>query len=133
MHECGSCGCNWQCGILIEPQSIPIMKGAMDDAKPTSPTFDAGTVGQRWAEIVAQVTQRHARIVVEAEGEPVMAIVPLADLQRLAQLDEERAQFLAALERTQAGFAEVSDDELADEIERALVIVRATPNDLRHP
>ena len=109
------------------------MKGVMVDSKHSSQALDAGIVTQQWEQIVAQVTQRHVRIVVEAEGTPVMAIVPLADLQRLAQLDEERAQFLAALARTQALFADVPDGDLASEIDRALVAARTTTNGPYHP
>jgi hypothetical protein len=40
---------------------------------------------------------------------------------------QRRAQILAALDRTQEAFADVPDDELAAEIEKALAAIRAAP------
>jgi prevent-host-death family protein len=90
---------------------------------------DTATVSQDWSEIVEQVTRQRARVLVEADGVPVAAIVSVADLRRLSQLDEQRAQFLATLERTQDAFADVPDAELTEEIAQALAAVRGTPND----
>jgi PHD/YefM family antitoxin component YafN of YafNO toxin-antitoxin module len=96
-------------------------------AESTAPPLavSATTVRQEWSSIVERITQQHARILVEEDGTAVAAIVSVADLQHLSLLDEQRARFLAAMDRTQAAFADVPDDELAEEIEKALAAARA--------
>lgn len=97
----------------------------MTDPTPPIQTLDAATIRQQWTAVVEQVARQHSRVLVEEDGIAVAAIVPMADLQRLAQLDEQRKQFLDALDRSQEAFADVPDDELAEEIDKALAAVRA--------
>ncbi len=45
-----------------------------------------------------------------------------------ANLSELRAQLLAALERTQEAFADLPDEELTNEIGKAIAAARAKPH-----
>ena len=102
------------------------MRGvSMSDTSVPLEAFSSTIVREEWGSIVERITRQNIRVLVEDDGVAVAAIVPVGDLQRLTLLDAQRAQFLAALDRTQAAFADVPDEELAEEIEKALAAARA--------
>lgn len=97
----------------------------MSESTPTLQTLDTTTVQQEWEALLGQVARRQTRVLVEEDGLAVAALIPVADLQRLAQLDEQRAQFLETLDEIQAAFADIPDEELEREIAAAIAAVRA--------
>jgi prevent-host-death family protein len=74
--------------------------------------------------LVEHVDRDGARILVERDGTPVAAIVSAADLERLAQLDDQDRAASAVLAAMRAPFAETPPDEIELEAERAVAAVR---------
>ena len=74
--------------------------------------------------LLNRVYRERTRILVEKSGIPVAALIPLADLERLEQFDQERAESLALLDSMRAPFRTTPADEIEREVERALAEVR---------
>ncbi len=66
-----------------------------------------------------------ARVLVEANGEMVAAIVPASDLERLNRFDAEVSADLAVLEASQAAFADLPEDQRETKVAEAVAAARA--------
>jgi prevent-host-death family protein len=91
-------------------------------------TIERVTVDQAmesFGQLLDRVGRSTARVIVEEDGTPVAAIVSREDLERLARLDDERAERFAILDDVQAAFAGVPEEEIERETARALAKVRA--------
>ncbi len=97
----------------------------MREHQPMTETLKASEVRQQWSDVVNKVARREARVVVEKSGVPVAAVVSADDLARLQQLDAEREQAFAALDRIGAAFKDVPAEEIEREVAKALAEVRA--------
>jgi prevent-host-death family protein len=93
--------------------------------QPTTQTMKISTVRAELNSLVNQVYRKETRVVVEKSGIPVAALVSTDDLERLDQLDRERAARFAILDEFRAAFKDVPPEELELEAERALAEVRA--------
>ena len=80
---------------------------------------------ERISEVISRVAFGGERIVLSRNGKPQVAVVSLADLERLKRMDPEleraRTRALEALAQIQAGsakngVAELTDDDVAAEI-----------------
>ncbi|MCX6020770.1 MAG: type II toxin-antitoxin system Phd/YefM family antitoxin [Chloroflexi bacterium] len=96
----------------------------MREQEPTTQTMKASDARQNWSQVLNQVFRGETRVLVEKSGIPVAAIISAEDFQRLSRFDEQRRQEFKALFATQAAFQDVPDDELEQEITRALAEVR---------
>jgi prevent-host-death family protein len=94
-------------------------------AQPPTETLKISQVRQGLNALVNRVHRRETRVRIEKNGIPVAAIVSARDLQRLEQLDRERAEQFKVLEEIGAAFKDVPFDELEREIARAIAEVRA--------
>ncbi len=97
----------------------------MSTPSPTTETMKISEVKQQFNRLVNRVYRHETRIVVEKSGIPVAGLVSAEDLQRLDQLDRERAERFSILEEFGAAFKDVPAEELEREVERALAEVRA--------
>src|SRR5581483_6822978 len=86
-------------------------RSGMSEQAPTVQTVSASKARQEWSELLDQVYRRHARVLVEAEGVPVAAIVSAEDLEQLTHLEAQREADLGLLDETQAAFAGVPAEE----------------------
>ncbi len=94
-------------------------------AQPITQTMKISDVKQQLNSLVNRVYRRETRIVVEKSSIPVAGIVSAHDLQRLDQLDRERAERFKILHEIGEAFKDVPFEELERETARALAEVRA--------
>jgi prevent-host-death family protein len=85
----------------------------------SSRTMNVSEARRQFSEILNAVHRDDSRIVVEKNGIPVAAIVPIWANDLAARHEESREKLLQILTRTSAGFQDVSEEELEREIERA--------------
>lgn len=97
----------------------------MTRAEPQTETIDAGAAREQWDELLERVRTGGARFLVEREGEPIAALISARDLEVFERYQHERAEDFKALDRMRAAFADVPDDEIEREIEKALAKTRA--------
>jgi prevent-host-death family protein len=96
--------------------------------QPITQNMDIADVEDSLPSVVTQVSRKEARVIVEKGGEPVAAIVSMEDWRKLARLEAEREERFAVLERARAAFADVPDEEIEAEFDRALAETRAGAN-----
>jgi hypothetical protein len=77
------------------------------------------------ASLIDAIQGRETRILIEAEGVPVAALVSIEDLQQLVSLDKERAERWQILEAMRAPFRRVPTEEIEREAAKAIAEVRA--------
>jgi prevent-host-death family protein len=94
-------------------------------AQPPTETLKLSQVRQGLNALVNRVHRRETRVRIEKNGIPVAAIVSAQDLQRLEQLDRERAEHIKALYEFAAGFADQTPEEIERETAKAIAEVRA--------
>jgi prevent-host-death family protein len=82
-------------------------------------------VKARLSSLVNEVYRKETRVLIEKAGIPVAALVSIEDLERLAQLDMERAERRRVLESMREPFRGVPAEEIERETEKAVAEVRA--------
>lgn len=97
----------------------------MREREPMMQTMKASEARQQFAQVLNKVFRREARVLVEKSGIPVAAIVSAQDLERLNRLDAERGERFKVIDEMRAAFADVPEEELEREVDRALAEVRA--------
>lgn len=100
----------------------------MRERNPMTETINASQVRQQWSRLINKVFRGETRVVVEKSGIPVAAIISAEDLSRLNQLEDERRQRFAVLERTWRAFEDVRPEQLEAEVERAVREMRQARN-----
>ena len=94
-------------------------------ARPVTETMKITDVKQGLNALVNRVHRHETRVLIEKSGIPVAGIVSAQGLQRLEQLDRERADQFKVLKEIGAAFKDVPSEELEREIARAITEVRA--------
>jgi hypothetical protein len=93
--------------------------------EPTVRTIDADEAGRQWPALLDEVARSHNRMIVERDGQPVAAVIPVADLHSLRRLDEQRERDFVLIRRMEAAFEDVPFEEIEREAAKALAEVRA--------
>jgi prevent-host-death family protein len=93
--------------------------------EPANRTMKISDVKARLSSLVNEVYRQETRVLVEKAGIPVAALVSVQDLQRLAQLDDERAERRRVLESMREPFRGVPAEEIEREMAKAVAEVRA--------
>lgn len=88
--------------------------------QPAVETMTVSQARQQFSETLNRVYKGEARVIVEKNGIPVAAIVPMADVRAAEEKEGHRRALLQALKGAQAGFADVSEEEAEREIANAL-------------
>jgi prevent-host-death family protein len=96
----------------------------MREQHPMTQTMKISTVRAELNTLVNRVYRHETRVVVEKSGIPVAAIVSTDDLERLDQLDRERAERFAVVDEVRAAFAGVPEEEIERETDRILAANR---------
>jgi prevent-host-death family protein len=96
----------------------------MREREPMTKTMKATEARQQFSQLLNQVFRRETRVVVEKSGIPVAAIISATDLERLNQLEAQRAERFKALDATREAFRDVPDDELEAEVAKAVASAR---------
>jgi antitoxin (DNA-binding transcriptional repressor) of toxin-antitoxin stability system len=87
---------------------------------PATETMSISAVKSRLNSLVNEIYRNEKRILVEKSGIPVAGIVPLADLRRLARLDEMDREADEILEAMRAPFDGVPAEEIERQTERII-------------
>jgi len=92
-------------------------------ALPKTPRVETMSVSEsrrQYSEILNRVYRDNDRVVIEKNGIPVAAIVPMRDMQDAEVRQEQREAVLQAFRDVQQAFADVPADELERELDKAL-------------
>jgi prevent-host-death family protein len=90
----------------------------------TTETMNAEDSRKQFSEILDRVQRDDERVVIEKDGVPVAAVVPISVLQADEEREQARQRALASLREAQAGFADVDEEEAEREIAKALEEIR---------
>lgn len=92
--------------------------------EPTPRTMTAQEARESWDDLVQSVRDERTRVVVEQDGKPAVAVVPLADLARLTGIGEDRIEVWLAFAPLAQALKEVPEDEVEHEVARAVAEAR---------
>ena len=101
------------------------MDDAMSAENPQTRTMPIAEVKRTLSRLVDEVQRGQARILIEKSGVPAAALVSDADLSRLEQIDQLRAERTQILEDMREPFRGVSAEEIEREATKAIAEVRA--------
>ena len=87
--------------------------------------LEADAIPERWNEIVDQLDRRGGRIVVKRDGKVVAAVISALDLERLQQVDRQRAELRKVVDEIRARNADMDPDEVERDIAEAIEEMRA--------
>jgi hypothetical protein len=96
----------------------------MRGSTPDISTLQVSELERRLRDLVRDMSRREVRIVVEDDGVPVAAVIPIGDLQRLLRLDESDREAREVLEAMRAPFADVPVEEIDRQTERIIADIR---------
>jgi len=97
----------------------------MREQIPMTQTMKISDVKNTLSSLVNQVYRKETRVLVEKSGIPVAAIISANDLARFAQLEREREERFAVIDRMRDAFQNVPTEELEREAERSVAEARA--------
>ena len=92
-------------------------------AKPNK-RMSASDARQHFSGMVNEIVQEGTRVVIEKNGAPVVAVVPIIDLIRLRSLDEKNSETAALLEMIGRPFRDVPVEEFEAEVEKIMAELR---------
>lgn len=92
----------------------------MPTAAPVAQTMKLSDVKTQLSGLVTEVSLGKTRVLIEENGVPVAALVSIADLERLARWEREKAERWKAIEAIGAAFADVPLEELEAQINRIM-------------
>ena len=90
----------------------------------TTQTKKISDVKNQLSSLVNDVYRNEIRILIEKSGIPVAAIISVNDLKRYAQLEREREEHFAVIDRMREAFADVPPEEIEREAERSVAAAR---------
>jgi prevent-host-death family protein len=97
----------------------------MRDQAPVIQTMKISDVKSKLSSVINEVFREETRVLVEKSGIPVAAIISAEDLKRFGQLEREREESFAVIDRVREGFADVSPEEIEAETDRIIARNRA--------
>jgi prevent-host-death family protein len=92
--------------------------------RPKTESVKASEARQNWSKLLNKVYGGDVRLLVEKDGIPVAGIVSAADLERFALLEAEHERSFAVIDEIREAFRDVPEEELDQEIERAVAAAR---------
>lgn len=90
----------------------------MREQAPMTQTMKISDVKNRLSSLVNAVYRKETRVLVEKSGIPVAALVSVDDLKRLSQLEREREERFAVIDRMREAFQDVPPEEIERETDR---------------
>lgn len=97
----------------------------MQTKQSESRTMSASEVRSHWSEVVEDVHREGRRVIVERSGIPVVAVVSIEELRLLDRIWAARREEFRFLEEMWETFADVPQDVLDREVEKAVAEARA--------
>jgi prevent-host-death family protein len=95
---------------------------ALPEQRPTE-TMNESQSREQYSEILDRVQRDEEQIIIEKNGVPVAAIVPMSVLRDAESTARRRANLRAAFESTREEFRDIPPDEIEREIEKAIAEV----------
>lgn len=105
----------------------------MRSQAPTTQTMKISDVKNTLSSLITTVYRKERRVLVEKSGIPVAAIISADDLARLEQLELEREERFAVLDRMREAFEDVPPEEIEREAERSVAAARERLRRASHP
>jgi prevent-host-death family protein len=102
----------------------------MREQEPMTQTMKISDVKNTLSSLVNKVYRKETRVLVEKSGIPVAAIISADDLKRFAQLEREREQRFAIIDRAREAFAGIPSEEIEAETDRIIARNRAALDDV---
>ena len=96
----------------------------MREPQPMTQTMKISEVKNTLSSLVNKVYRKETRVLVEKSGIPVAAIISADDLQRFAQLERERDERFAVIDRMREAFKDIPPEEIEREAERSVAAAR---------
>jgi prevent-host-death family protein len=97
----------------------------MREQEPMTQTMKISEVKNTLSSLVNKVYRKETRVLVEKSGIPVAAIISADDLRRFAQLEREREEHFAVIDRMREAFKDVPAEEIEAETDRIIARNRA--------
>jgi prevent-host-death family protein len=97
----------------------------MPKTEATTKTTNLSDAANRLADLLGEVGSGKTRVLIEDAGVLVAAIVPVADVARLVQLDRDRAERFTIVDELREAFQGVSAEEIERETDRIIARLRA--------
>jgi len=89
----------------------------------TTETMSVSESRRQYSEVLNRVYRDEEQIIIEKNGIPVAAIVPMAVVRDAEVINRRRADLRAAFEATRAEFRDIPSEEIEREIEKAIAEV----------
>jgi prevent-host-death family protein len=96
----------------------------MREPEPMTQTMKISEVKNTLSSLVNKVYRKETRVLVEKSGIPVAAIISVDDLKRFAQLEQEREERFAVIDRMREAFKDVPPEEIEREADRSVAAAR---------
>lgn len=96
----------------------------MAEPNPVTRTMTVSDIQDQLPRLVTAIDRHQTRIVVEAAGVPVAAIISIDDLERFARLECERDARFAVIDRMRDAFQDVPVEEIEQEAQRSVTEAR---------
>ena len=105
----------------------------MREQAPMTQIMKISDVKNTLSSLVNKVYRKESRVLVEKSGIPVAAIISVDDLTRLEQLEREREERFAVIDRMREAFKDVPAEEIEREAERSVAEARERLQRASHP
>lgn len=105
----------------------------MREPAPMTQTMKISDVKNTLSSLVTRVYRKEHRVLVEKSGIPVAAIISADDLARFEQLEREREERFAVIDRMREAFKDVPPEEIEREAERSVAEARKRLQHTSHP
>ena len=96
----------------------------MAESRPVTRSMTIAEVKTQLSRLVGDFDRKPFRILVEDAGVPVAAIISVDDLARFAQLERERDERFAVIDRMREAFQDVPVEEIEQEAQRSITEAR---------
>lgn len=99
--------------------------------QPTTETMSVSESRKQYSEILNRVFRDDERVVIEKNGIPIAAIVPLSVVRDATVIERRRADLRAAFEAAREEFRDIPPDEIEREIGKAIAEVEESRRERR--
>jgi prevent-host-death family protein len=97
----------------------------MREKEPMTQNMNVSQARDQFSRVLDKVYRRQARVLVQKSGIPVAAIVSAQDLAELQRMEAKRKEAFKVIDRMRAAFADVPEEEIDREVDRAIAEIRA--------
>ena len=105
----------------------------MREQAPMTQIMKISDVKNTLSSLVNKVYRKESRVLVEKSGIPVAAIISVDDLTRFEQIEREREERFAVIDRMREAFKDVPAEEIEREAERSVAEARERLQRASHP